>query len=228
MKTLVLTVERKPIEIPWDGGTLQVEELGLRLPFARKPGNLRAMAASGDDAIYVEKYLSNIRHIEIQVLADGANVLHLGEPVDLDAVGLRDDPQRAAVRARDRRAVGALGDQRQRLRDGLAGRELDGGVEHQVSRLHELHDVGDDGRRDVLGDHRQPATARDRLGHPLAGDGRHVGDDQRQGGAGAVAGGEVDVVPAGHRGVPRDHEDVVVGQVVGRGDRVEELHVAPV
>ena len=38
----------------------------------------------------------------------------------------------------------------------------------------------------------------------------------------------VDVVPAGHRGVPRDHEDVVVGRVVGRGDRVEELHVGPV
>ena len=38
-----------------------------------------AKAAFGDDAIYVEKYLSNIRHIEIQVLSDGSNVLHLGE-----------------------------------------------------------------------------------------------------------------------------------------------------
>lgn len=53
MKTLVLTVERKPTEIPWDGGTLQVEELSLRLPFARKPGNLREIVATGDDAVYV-------------------------------------------------------------------------------------------------------------------------------------------------------------------------------
>jgi len=38
-----------------------------------------AKASFGDDAIYVEKYLSNIRHIEIQVLSDGETVLHLGE-----------------------------------------------------------------------------------------------------------------------------------------------------
>ncbi len=38
-----------------------------------------AKGAFGDDAIYVEKYLTNIRHIEIQVLSDGETVLHLGE-----------------------------------------------------------------------------------------------------------------------------------------------------
>jgi acetyl-CoA carboxylase biotin carboxylase subunit len=38
-----------------------------------------AKGAFGDDAIYVEKYLTNIRHIEIQVLSDGDTVLHLGE-----------------------------------------------------------------------------------------------------------------------------------------------------
>ncbi len=53
MKTLVLTVERKPTEIPWDGGTLQVEELSLRLPFARKSGNLREIAATSEYAVYV-------------------------------------------------------------------------------------------------------------------------------------------------------------------------------
>lgn len=53
MKTLVLTVERKPTAIPSDGGTVQVEELSLRLPFARKPANLREMAATGDYAVYV-------------------------------------------------------------------------------------------------------------------------------------------------------------------------------
>lgn len=38
-----------------------------------------AKAAFNDDSIYIEKYLRAIRHIEIQVLSDGENVLHLGE-----------------------------------------------------------------------------------------------------------------------------------------------------
>ncbi len=38
-----------------------------------------AKGAFGDDAIYVEKYLTRIRHIEIQVLGVGDRVLHFGE-----------------------------------------------------------------------------------------------------------------------------------------------------
>src|SRR6266513_2014524 len=38
-----------------------------------------AQAAFGDGAIYVEKYLTDIRHVEIQILSDGETVLHLGE-----------------------------------------------------------------------------------------------------------------------------------------------------
>jgi acetyl-CoA carboxylase, biotin carboxylase subunit len=39
-----------------------------------------AMAAFGDDAVYIEKYLARPRHIEIQVLGDGnGDAIHLGE-----------------------------------------------------------------------------------------------------------------------------------------------------
>jgi acetyl-CoA carboxylase biotin carboxylase subunit len=38
-----------------------------------------AQSAFGDGSIYVERYLTNVRHIEIQVLGDGDRVIHLGE-----------------------------------------------------------------------------------------------------------------------------------------------------
>jgi len=39
-----------------------------------------AKAAFGDDAVYMEKYLSTPRHIEVQILGDGqGNCVHLGE-----------------------------------------------------------------------------------------------------------------------------------------------------
>ena len=51
-------------------------ELSSALSTARA----EAKAAFGDDAVYLEKYLQNPRHIEIQVLADGkGNAIHLGE-----------------------------------------------------------------------------------------------------------------------------------------------------
>ncbi len=38
-----------------------------------------AKAAFGDPSVYIEKYLTNIRHVEVQVLGDGTDVIHLGE-----------------------------------------------------------------------------------------------------------------------------------------------------
>ena len=38
-----------------------------------------AKAAFGDDSIYVERFLTNVRHVEVQILSDGETVLHLGE-----------------------------------------------------------------------------------------------------------------------------------------------------
>lgn len=44
-----------------------------------KNATFEAQACFNDAALYLEKFLTRIRHIEIQVLSDGVNVLHLGE-----------------------------------------------------------------------------------------------------------------------------------------------------
>ena len=53
-----------------------MDEVETAFALARR----EAKAAFGDDRVYMEKYLSRPRHIEIQILADGhGNVVHLGE-----------------------------------------------------------------------------------------------------------------------------------------------------
>ncbi len=52
------------------------KELATALGMARS----EAKAAFGDDAVYLEKFLDNPRHIEVQVLGDGqGHAIHLGE-----------------------------------------------------------------------------------------------------------------------------------------------------
>ena len=53
MPTMTLIIERTPRTLKFGDETLHVEELGVRLPFARKPESLEEMCASGNARIYI-------------------------------------------------------------------------------------------------------------------------------------------------------------------------------
>jgi acetyl-CoA carboxylase biotin carboxylase subunit len=62
------------------GRGMKVAETPDRLIEALATARAEAKAAFGDDAVYLEKYLTQPRHIEIQVLGDGqGHAIHLGE-----------------------------------------------------------------------------------------------------------------------------------------------------
>jgi acetyl-CoA carboxylase biotin carboxylase subunit len=50
-------------------------ELTEQLPLAKA----EAKAGFGDDSVYLERYLDRPRHIEVQLIGDGSEVIHLGE-----------------------------------------------------------------------------------------------------------------------------------------------------
>jgi hypothetical protein len=60
MKTMTITIDRKPQTITFDGQEMQVEELSIRLPFGRKPADITDIAATGDYVVYV----TEIREME--------------------------------------------------------------------------------------------------------------------------------------------------------------------
>jgi acetyl-CoA carboxylase biotin carboxylase subunit len=62
------------------GRGMKVARSAAELPSALAVARAEARASSGDDAVYLEKYLERPRHIEIQVLGDGmGRAIHLGE-----------------------------------------------------------------------------------------------------------------------------------------------------
>ncbi|WP_420561505.1 acetyl-CoA carboxylase biotin carboxylase subunit [Tepidicaulis sp.] len=62
------------------GRGMKVARNAKELPHALSNARTEAKAAFGDDALYMEKYLGQPRHIEVQVIADShGNVAHMGE-----------------------------------------------------------------------------------------------------------------------------------------------------
>ena len=62
------------------GRGMKVAQSEAELESALSMASSEAKAAFGDDAVYLEKYLANPRHIEIQVLGDKhGNIVHFGE-----------------------------------------------------------------------------------------------------------------------------------------------------
>ena len=49
---MTLTIERTPLTLKFDGQEIEVEQLGIRLPFARKPVDLNFFSDRGTSDIY--------------------------------------------------------------------------------------------------------------------------------------------------------------------------------
>jgi acetyl-CoA carboxylase biotin carboxylase subunit len=61
------------------GRGLRVVRDPVDLAGAVAMGSAEAQAAFGDGRVYLERYVSLARHVEVQLLGDGENVIHLGD-----------------------------------------------------------------------------------------------------------------------------------------------------
>ena len=61
------------------GRGLRVVRDPAELAGAVAVGSAEAQAAFGDGRVYLERYVSPARHVEVQLLGDGENVIHLGD-----------------------------------------------------------------------------------------------------------------------------------------------------
>ena len=53
MTTMTITIERTPRTLQFEGTSIEVEELSVRLPFARKPADLSEVGGEGNYKVFV-------------------------------------------------------------------------------------------------------------------------------------------------------------------------------
>ena len=62
MRTMTITIERTPRTLQFCDRPIEVEELSVRLPFARKADNLREMTSCGNAIVYVTETVEMTAH----------------------------------------------------------------------------------------------------------------------------------------------------------------------
>ena len=94
------------------GRGMKVAESPEKLAEAYSSARAEAKAAFGDDVVYLERYLDNPRHIEVQVIGDAhGNAVHLGErecSVQRRHQKLFEEAPSPALTAKERAYIGEL------------------------------------------------------------------------------------------------------------------------